>query len=610
MKPIARPLWIARVAGTQAEMGRQHGELIARAGGADATVNHYRDLPALLLGGDVPAPLRPVAGAAIRGLSEALLARLEAARPAPFVERSRAFLAAIGRPASWSRYLAVMDLFQNYVGTAARWGLGPFARPAQRDTALARLLAKLPGSARARAVMAAAAQPACSTAIVWGAASADGALRHARNFDFPGIGVWDAAPAMVLCHPDRGQPYGFVTTRGGDTPVVTVWNQAGLVFTTHTRFHQRVSFAGATIVDLVHDLAARAETLADAERIARERPVASTWGIAVSSWRERRAIALEIHAGAVASVAPGPGSDRLIVANRYRDRAMQDGEVTATPAWALHSERRELRLAQLVAEAADRGGATAEDLRAMLVDRVDPDAPGVERQLGGVLAQPCQVHSIVVEPASQTLLLGAAAAPVGEGRWLRIGWSWDGAPGAWELEAAVHGAGTAVAGVVPGTPPPSLGVTVVDAGALPRHPASDAVAEALAIDQSSHDHAAMADALGRAIAAAPGDPSLRLGMTWTLLRLRRWSDAMEAARAGLAHETLPYPRGQLLLWGARAATAAGDRAQASQWRAELGGLGGADLERLRRAAADDERTPDRAIRRAPPANLFMLEAEI
>jgi hypothetical protein len=56
-----------------------------------------------------------------------------------------------------------------------------------------------------------AATPACSTVVVWGAASSDGALRHARNFDFPGNGVWDAAPTLVLCAPTGGQRYGSVS---------------------------------------------------------------------------------------------------------------------------------------------------------------------------------------------------------------------------------------------------------------------------------------------------------------------------------------------------------------------------------------------------------------
>ena len=50
--------------------------------------------------------------------------------------------------------------------------------------------------------------------IAWGDATVDGELLFARNFDFPGVGVWDAAPAFVACAPDGGQRYGFFTTRG------------------------------------------------------------------------------------------------------------------------------------------------------------------------------------------------------------------------------------------------------------------------------------------------------------------------------------------------------------------------------------------------------------
>ena len=99
-----------------------------------------------------------------------------------------------------------------------------------------------------------AAVPACSTAIAWGDATADGELLFARNFDFPGVGVWDAAPAFIVCAPDRGQRYGFFATRGADAPVVTVVNEAGLVIAPHTRWHRGVDAGGgAMIVDVVHD---------------------------------------------------------------------------------------------------------------------------------------------------------------------------------------------------------------------------------------------------------------------------------------------------------------------------------------------------------------------
>ena len=570
-----KPLWIARLAGSQEEMGRQHGALLAAAGGADAVLDHYRDMPSRMVVGDAPAATRAVASLAVRGVTEALLVKLAADRPAELRDRSRAFMAAMGRPAGWARYLGVMDLFQNLVGTAARWGVGPFARPAQ-------------------SVMSAAAQPACSTVMAWGATTADGALLHARNFDFPGIDVWDVAPALLLCAPDRGQRYGFVTTRGADTPVVTVWNEAGLVITSHTRFHRSVAFKGASVVDLVHDIGRRAETLADAERIARERPAASTWGLAVSSARERRGVVLEIHAGRVEVVGPGPGAEHVVCCNRYRHPSMQDGEIAGSPAWPLHSDRRERRLAVLVAAAKARGGARWRDLAEMLCDREDADAPGVTRQLGGIVAQPCQVQSIVVAPDQRALWLGTGAAPVGDGRGLRVGWDWTGGTGAWELGQPV---------------PAGIGVTVADDGALARAPASDAVARAIAVEQLHHDTDTTAAEIERAIAAAPTDPSLRRAQLWLELRRSRWARAVEHAEVGLRHESVPYRRAQLLLWGARAAMAADEPARARAWRGELAALDDVQgVGYLQAYGKRDEGKPVSAFRRRPTANLTLLEA--
>src|SRR5204862_5662656 len=140
----------------------------------------------------------------------------------------------------------------------------------------------------------------------------------------PGIGVWDAAPAFVVGVPDRGQRYGFFTTRGADTAVVTVVNEAGLVLAPHTRWHRDVMWGGAMIVDVVHDIARRAETLADAIRIVNERPTSSSWGIAIGSARERAACVLELAGPHVDVVRPR--GDYLTCTNRYRTETLQAGE--------------------------------------------------------------------------------------------------------------------------------------------------------------------------------------------------------------------------------------------------------------------------------------------
>ena len=574
------PLWIARLSGDQPTMGRQHGELAGQAEGTERMLGYYRQMPERMLVGAGRSAGARLGRAVVGAAKELMLARLHAARPAELRARSEAFMAAAGTDPRQARYVGVMDVFQSVVGLAGRYAVGPFAR-------------------RAGALATAAAAPACSTIMAWGEATADGEVRHARNFDFPGVGVWDAAPALILCAPDRGLRYGFVASRGADVPAVTVFNEAGITITSHTRFHREVALGGAAVIDLVHELGRRATSLDEARAIAAERPSATSWGLAVSSARERRAVCLELHAGAVRVVEPAAGAAWVSCANRYRDVRMQDGEVASSAAWALHTDARERRLRALMAEAITGGGASSEALMAMLADRVDAAAPGVVRHLGGILASACTVHSVVVEPATRSLLLGVGAAPASEGPFVRVGWSWDGPVGAWELGAPDGGAALAAAGLTAA----DVAIPAITRGAAGRW-----AAEAVRIEQTTRDADATSRALEQAITAAPADPSLRLGAVWIALRRGDAARAVAHARVGLNHETLPYRRGQLLLWGARAALAARDEATAAAWWRELDALGDGDVAELIARSRADRREPARWRRRKPDANLFMHDA--
>ncbi|HEY5934222.1 MAG TPA: carcinine hydrolase/isopenicillin-N N-acyltransferase family protein, partial [Kofleriaceae bacterium] len=293
---MQKSLLLARLTGTQAQMGAQHGRLAA--GDAARLLAFYRTMPERSLAGGGDRASRFV----VRQIAAAWQARLARERPAEFTARTTAFVDAVlaeapGMPARDARRaFAVMDSMQNCVSLAARAQLGPFKNPVA-------------------ARVAASAIPACSTVIAWGGATEDGELLFGRNFDFPGVGVWDAAPAFVTCVPDRGQRYGFFTTRGADTAVVTVVNEAGLVMAPHTRWHRGVTWGGAMIVDLVHEIARRAETLADAIAIARETPASSSWGLAIGSAREKSALVLELAGRAVEVVRPHPGAESVVCTN-------------------------------------------------------------------------------------------------------------------------------------------------------------------------------------------------------------------------------------------------------------------------------------------------------
>jgi hypothetical protein len=505
-----RPLLVLNLAGTQAEMGRQHGELLARAGDYEATVEFYRRMPEILMGkerGGVPEPiLRPLVRFALLGLHRG--------RPPELRERSRAFFEALGYPRRFSHHLFVMDLLQNVIGLAGQFGLGA-----------------------SRRLLASAAIPACSSVAVWGRSSRDGTLRHARNFDFPGTGIWEQQPTVVFNSPDRGLRYGFVATRGADTPGVTAFNEAGLTLGAHTRFHRHVRFSGAGIVDLGHEIIRRAETLADAAKIARERKVASTWGLLVSSAREKSAALLEVTGRAVDVIRPAAGEDFLVQTNRYRSAALREGEVAPMTGFLANSDGRARALRSRVLG----GGLDAGDLRAALGGRECPET-AEERPCGGVLAQPISVQSVVTEPEARLLHISVGPSPTGLGPWLEVPMKWE-------------GVGSRVA-----LPPPA------EPGAGAAHAA---FVEVVGLDGRGAPRSEVAAALERVVALDPEEPIYRLLAGALALRGGDAGRAHEHFRRGLVRERAPFRRATLLLWAARAARVAGRVEEARALTAEL-----------------------------------------
>lgn len=558
-----RPLAVIRVRGSQEDMGAQHAAALVRLGGYRALVEFYSEfLERTLLHADASTRPRSPARHAVRAVGDVLMRCIERDRPAPYLLRSRAFMHGLGLPREHARYLTIMDVLQNLVGLAGRVRLGPFSR-----------------------LLSTAAVPACSTLMAWGEATASGHMLHARNFDFPGVGVWDRGPTVVLCDPDRGLRYGFVTSRGADTPGVSAFNEAGIGVTMHTRFHRDVAFRGAAVIDVGHDIACRAECIDDAVALVRERPVASTWGIAVSSAREGRAVVIETTARNV-SVVESSARDHLSCANRYRHADTMAGQVAPSVAWEAHSSGRQASLHAAVDQARPRGGVTVADLQRALDSHVDPRAPGVHRGAGGVVSQPCTVKSMVIEPEARRVHVSVGRAPTSRGPYVAVPWDWDGAVGGVELE---H-------------------VAAAD------EPAGDAeraylhYAEASRLESLAGDWRGALRELERAVWLAPGDPSYRFLAGVLRLRTPEYELALEHLVAGLETETLPLRRGQLLLWASRAADAAGQAQRARTLRAELLAMDHDELAEYRSWARAEERKPFDARKRRVRIDLLFGDA--
>ncbi len=539
---------ILRLRGTQQQMGHQHGSLVRQLGGWEDVVAYYPSMPkGMLFPTASLGPVERVARGAMTPLLGLALRRLYSARPAEYRERTEAFGEALGVDQSRAPDLGVMDVAQNFIGTLTRLGLVPFAQ---------RAASALP--------------PMCSSLAVWGRASEDGRVLHGRNFDFPGQGIWERRPAVVFCTPDTGVKYGFVTTRGADTPGVTSFNEAGITLAAHTRFHRDVRFDGRSVIDLGHDLIRRAESLDDAIRIARELPSASSWGFLVSSARERDAVLLEFTGSRVEVTRAGRGEDFLGHTNRYRHPALQVDEVTPAAAWIAHSDGRYASLMAGIARHAAEG-LGVDELCALFGSHID-GWTGAEEVGGGVLAQPDTVQSVVVDPEHRALHIGVGDTPVSRTAWTKLDWSWDG-PSLDEVPAPAAS---------------GFDSRFIDG------PAAEAWklwAEACRLEYTGVNLDRIERNLERATELDPSEGWYRMIAGTLALRRGDFDAGLTHLQAGIGTERSEFRRGQLLLWASRAAQVTGRPDDAQAHRQQLLGLAHPLLASHRQAALRESSVP-------------------
>ena len=202
----ANPLTIIHLRGTQAEMVLSTGDCCKNAAGSPRPrtpsppwVDACSRMPPRGALGQIQSMLP------CYGLTEFLLWRLHRHRLPQYRARSEAFLNTLELQPSLLRQVPITDVFQNIVGLAARIGYGPF----KQQTALLRCRLAQASPSRGRA-------------------SSDGRLRHARNFDFPCAGTWDAHPKVSFCTPDEGLRYGYIDTVSADATGIVGFNEAGL----------------------------------------------------------------------------------------------------------------------------------------------------------------------------------------------------------------------------------------------------------------------------------------------------------------------------------------------------------------------------------------------
>ena len=545
-RTITNPLLEIRLKGSQAQMGAQYGEIVSAQGGYEPLVDFYPRMAESLLVSGMPrrtrnGPMRRVAGQlmnwAVNSMAKSRLPQFEA--------RAHAMARAAKLSPDMARHMLEMDVFQNSIGVLGRLGA-----------------VQVTGKPLVHAL------GACTSAVVYGPLSADGELMHARNFDFPGVAVWDKSPTIVYCNPDHGIPYGYLGARGADVPGITAFNAEGLTVTVHTRFHRDVNFEATGVIDLGHEIISNARTINDAINIVNSHKVASTWGIVVTSAKEKNAAIIETTAKKMRVTWAKNG--HLGNTNHYQHPDMIPGEIATSNGWTSYTVDRLRLLNEFFAEAEARGGATLTDMQNILGADFEVDAPGRSRMMGSLVGYVMSVQSVVFKLQSGLLSLSVGEAPTGWGPYINheIDWSGDALK---TVDLSKEKLSTVTARYGSG-----------DALDAYRH-----FQKGYLLDFDCAPRDAVRAEVAKASAYATEDGSLRFVEGALALEAKDNETAYQHFMNAVNLESSPYRRGQALLWAARSASATGRTGEAASLRRELMGLSHHNLAEFKKLAERD-----------------------
>ncbi len=522
-----------RLSGTEAEMGAQYAEFIRGTNRLDALTYHFRRLGMFVARSSMPRKIRmkSILSNVLLKVLDGWTWKMSQQRPDASRLRQQAALRTLGKSDRFGHAIFAMDALQNIVNLAK----------SLEGHYIPELSTLCAGAATSAA--------ACSSAMCWDRASRDSSLLHARNFDFPAPGLWDNDQAVVFCTPRSGLRYGYVASYGADVPGVTAFNEAGISITLHTRFHSKFSFAGFGICDLSHELIRCASTIEEVIQIAKKYHAYSTWGIAVSSAQEKKAIVLE-KAGRRQGVVRSTG-DYLTSTNHYQTPDMRWGEVSPSPSFVDHSRARLEMLNAVIDNLQSKGGATVTDLQELLFCRKQAGSSpngsnNIDIMAGSVLRQCYTVNSVVIDANKEQVHVAAGNISAQTPQWKTVDWSWDNAPG--------------------------MSVIPLDDRRTNETPGYETFAEAYRLNLLELDSEPGLDLLLKAYSEAPTDPTLQFLSGAVLLGRGQISEAAERFEAVVLSPQRNFRYGQALFWSAQAEQALGNQGAAKARLRELSTL--------------------------------------
>ncbi len=376
---------VLRVAGSFYEMGHQHGTLLADAI-ADGPIPYYRRLVERLMG---TSALGPLSGLVWSGLQRTLGRRVARGIPRFAEETIRGIAEGSGLdPQTFLDGCTMPDAMMWIAARAMQLrGHGP---------AVAHRVALGLG---------------CTSAVAWGDATKDGALLHARNFDYHGVGTWPKTKTVIFHEPDEGQRYVSVAAAGVGLGGVTAMNASGLSLTVHQHMFTDRTALGGTPIGTVGDVVMReAHDLDEAQRILEAHRPIGCWTYVVTDGKSREVLCFEEN--------PERRAARRLraegtfgYANIYLDEELGKSEVNLYGSYWRHNLGRHRRASALLEER--KGTLDPQGMAEILADTGDPRC-----RVRDSIAMVMTVGSVVFRPEDGTVWVGTGEAPTSHGAFL------------------------------------------------------------------------------------------------------------------------------------------------------------------------------------------------
>ncbi|WP_172448604.1 C45 family peptidase [Caulobacter mirabilis] len=246
----------------------------------------------------------------------------------------------------------------------------------------------------------------CTALVALAGRTQAGRLLHAKNQDYDGAGLWDAAPTVTLVRTPGALPHVRVGA-AGLLKASFGMNAAGLSVGGHLLFSRHAHPVGAGFTALEHRLLRGGQDIEAARRMLESGERWGAFAFVLGDGDRDQALVLECDSQGVFARAPIEGmaacANHFSGAAEGRDLLLAGGQA-----------RGSLARLQRALRAGEEPELTPDAMARMLADRFDPCC-GVVRSLGQTIAGPLTVMSAVAEPASRRLWVSQAEAPTCDG---------------------------------------------------------------------------------------------------------------------------------------------------------------------------------------------------